>query len=263
MIAVNSDRAIQAPRRPHARRAFTLIEMMIVIGIVLLLTALTVTVTITFTMRSEINATENLLKQLDVTMSEWEHAAGRTVTFGIMAPESEPCDIDPADPAPEHPYSVYDVEQIQGANHVWDEEDLAVDDAHHVTDDIWRVIGRSTVWREFIASVDPELMEVHEEEDEPDAYHFLDAWGTQILAIHPGRAFERGCDDRAIIGYVRDNDDTIRTPYEQRFGIAAGRRMYFVSAGPDGRFGDLTADADTAEYEQTQDNLYSYEVIKP
>ena len=53
---------------------------------------------------------------------------------------------------------------------------------------------------------------------------------------------------------------TISTDAEHIYGRAVGRRLLFVSAGPDGLFGDLEADEETPEHESAHDNVYSYEI---
>ena len=63
----------------------------------------------------------------------------------------------------------------------------------------------------------------------------LDSWGTPIYATHPGRVWRET--DRQIWGLERDPDGTIRTYNEERYGIAQGRAVVFVSAGPDRLFG--------------------------
>ncbi len=59
-----------------------------------------------------------------------------------------------------------------------------------------------------------------------------------------------------------DADGTVRTGIENEYGIAKNRQILFVSAGPDGKFGDLDAtDADLLA--QTKDNSYSYQPAMP
>jgi hypothetical protein len=56
-----------------------------------------------------------------------------------------------------------------------------------------------------------------------------------------------------------DSDGTIRAPIEWVCGVTANRQICFVSGGPDGSYGDLTAPPDTDDYKQAEDNLYSYD----
>ena len=64
----------------------------------------------------------------------------------------------------------------------------------------------------------------------------------------------------------------MRTKAEQVLGPALRKHAYFVSAGPDGRFGSIdfdennladweaSLDVTDARYQDTLDNIYSYKV---
>jgi prepilin-type N-terminal cleavage/methylation domain-containing protein len=64
------------------RRAFTLIEMVVVIGIIVLLAALTVAVSSTLTRKAEERQAEDTLRLLDMALQEWETAADRQISYG-------------------------------------------------------------------------------------------------------------------------------------------------------------------------------------
>jgi prepilin-type N-terminal cleavage/methylation domain-containing protein len=236
------------------RAGFTLLEMLIVIGVILVLTAITVTVLVGLQARSDIRQTENTLRLLDMALSEWEASTSRQVTFGINGPPSEPCGGE-----------VYEIDQIYGAGFSgWATEADAFEDAELLTDRLWAILSTSTTALEIIARVDPAFVEQAEVAmaaggDPRPTFHFTDSWDREILAILPGRKFSTNCNDP----YIQDNDGSIRTAYENRFGVAANRRIFFVSAGPDGKFGDLSDDPTRIEYRQATDNVYSYEVILP
>ena len=63
------------------RTAFTLIEMMIVIGIIALLAALTLGISNSVLRNSEISRTKDALRLLDMALQEWELEMGRAMTF--------------------------------------------------------------------------------------------------------------------------------------------------------------------------------------
>jgi len=110
----------------------------------------------------------------------------------------------------------------------------------------------------------------------------VDAWGRPIIPVFAGRDWYTKATDASGLNDVedsdptvtntprRDMDGTIRTFEERAFGPARGERIYFMSTGPDGRYGwigftkpmDATfaADPDDVRYGRTEDNLYSYEV---
>jgi hypothetical protein len=84
--------------------------------------------------------------------------------------------------------------------------------------------------------------------------------------VLPGR--ERVDKDDVEEDVLFDLDNTVRTKAERMLGSALARHAYFVSAGPDGKFGSFEYDSDEHDvasdeytrYQQTLDNLYSYEV---
>ena len=74
-------------RLPHAiirsfRRGFTMIELLIVIGLIALLVGLTATVGLGLMSKSQINETENVLRLLDLAVSEWESLSDRKLSWG-------------------------------------------------------------------------------------------------------------------------------------------------------------------------------------
>ena len=99
----------------------------------------------------------------------------------------------------------------------------------------------------------------------------VDAWGNPLLVVLPGRSWSDRGDGAAFGNQKRqDEDQTIRTKEEQMLGSALQNRAYFVSAGPDGKFGNLrndkrlvdgyVPDPDDDGYKEALDNIYSYEV---
>ena len=251
--------------RHRARRAFTLLEVIIVIGIIVLLTALTVTIAVGVTGRNDIRHTENVLKLLDLAMSEWQQEADRQITWGV---NGEPAGV------------IYDIQpdtpQKMGAN---DEPSML----NIVLDKLQRHPAANSILRQ----IDGKYLRLVEVESDPEnpRLDVVDAWENQIYVIHPGRIADGRtfADDAGVPGIFRDEDGTIRVcdsetdadknhpavgggqGWECILGVCKNRRICFVSAGPDGDFGDLTDDpTDTeSEYEDTLDNIYSYPVGKP
>ncbi|MCA9295584.1 MAG: prepilin-type N-terminal cleavage/methylation domain-containing protein, partial [Phycisphaerales bacterium] len=70
-------------RDTTVRVGFTLVEMLIVIGIIVVLVALTVTVGMRFRTSSQVNETKNLMTTLNVALDEWTTESDRPLTFGI------------------------------------------------------------------------------------------------------------------------------------------------------------------------------------
>lgn len=261
----------------RGRTGFTLIEMLVVIAIILLLVALTVTVGRGVLRQSEVRETENTLRLLDLAVQEWELSLDRQLMYGK---NDEPC-YDERDERDER----YELQQDFSWNHTWGNEASAVRDAEWTTDRMWAIFSRTPGVREVITRVNPayvaalnddgavdERVQMHGN-DMPNglqpSFRFLDAWDRPIIAVLPGRRYNRSCDgSNYTVGNNErhDADGTIRTPFENRFGVAADRRIYFVSAGPDGVFGDLRLDRSIAEVLEAdaraaQDNIYSYPVV--
>ena len=65
------------------RRAFSLVEMVIVIGIIVLLVGLTVAVLASLTRGSETRRTQDMLTLIDAAYQEWKNVAERDITYGV------------------------------------------------------------------------------------------------------------------------------------------------------------------------------------
>jgi prepilin-type N-terminal cleavage/methylation domain-containing protein len=270
-----------AASRPSNRRGgFTLVELIIVIGLILLLVAITVSVSVGMLRQSEARETQNVLMILDNALEEWLMHGRDSVSYGI---NGEPCpNVD----------EVYQLPQLGAPNAHQNLTDRdAARMAQRETDFLIAALLRRAEFEQMITSIDSKFIRRIDINDPPDnldtdlshftdgsspyfnqdtveyIYRFVDAWDRPILAIMPGRVYSNRCSENA--SYFRDADGTIRTPLENIFGVADNRRIYFVSAGQSERFGhlhlhvtydDLT-DAQQARVQFALDNIYSYPVI--
>ncbi|NNM25708.1 MAG: type II secretion system protein [Phycisphaerales bacterium] len=242
-------------RRITPRPAFTLVEMLIAIGVVILLAAITVSASIALIQKSEVRQTDSTITVLDLAMSEWEAQSDRKLTWtdGTLA-------ADLADGTP-HVYTLTEV---------------------------LRTIRRSGAVAPILAQIKPEFVYTYGV-DEPDPPPWialgtpgdpdpnaaaaggaignftnelavLDAWGTPIRAVHPGRLANVGSGETAQADGTILIDTSAWYGVETIYGPAENRRIRFVSAGPDGQFGDLRAEDGTPEHEAAHDNVVSYPV---
>ena len=219
----------------NGRRAgFTLVELVVAIGIVVLLAGLTLSVSVKVIEASEARETETTLRLLDQAVKQWEVAADRKLTWWD---------------------DVYDKNRTE----LRDRSDIHGDTPPVlIITELLNVIGRSTEVQSVLAQINPALVtryadqsypqwiQTHEEktylDDSDGAITILDAWGTPIYATHPGRVHDLTRYPHLpppLYPPIADPDGTIRTYNERDYGIAPNRQIVFVSAGPDRRFGRL------------------------
>lgn len=260
------------------RRGFTMVELLIVIGLIALLVGLTATVTLAVRARSEIKGTQNILRILDLAVSEWEASADRKLSWGEEGV----------------PFGTSAYEMLNGTPHVFTATELL------------RTVARSSSIQTITNQINEKHIHEYDSTDpstpawlvlmpnDPDpnagdaegqysngdwdgTIAVLDAWGNPIRAVHPGRLADwntfgdiedphqtNGPDPDGTV-YIDTGNHNGVTFYgvEEIYGVAVQRSVFFVSAGPDGRFGNLSADEDTSLFEETLDNLYSYPVEDP
>lgn len=236
---------LRRTRAPSHRspRGFTLIEMVVVIGIIVALAAIILGVAGALSRKSDADQTRNILKLMDLAMGEWETASDRKLSWGKNGM-----------PTANMSY------EIQSDASAEDQTSAAI-----------AKMRASTGSKEILARVNDKFL-VRTELPTPRVL-IRDPWDKEIVIIHPGRLYDPVNDPA---GVIKDLDGTIRTTdaipnvnhdgCEMRFGACINRRVCFVSAGPDGRFGDLHLDksagtlsqADLADIALAADNIYSY-----
>lgn len=257
MCCAKARKSLAPPHR--RRRAFTLLEVIVVIGIIVLLTALTVTVAVGVNRRSEVRETENTLKLLDLALSEWTQEADRIISWGFNEPGAPTFDIYNDTP-----------QEYDGSG------------GFSMLNIVLNRLNQNPASQSVLRQIAPKFFERIEDEDDPSIVRLevRDAWEKLIYVIHPGRV----ADTRTYNVDIRftDEDGTIRVSHsginnakshpavqnfgqswEGRLGVCKNRRICFVSAGPDGQFGDLSADVNSDDYKAAEDNIYSYPVDKP
>ena len=86
-------------------------------------------------------------------------------------------------------------------------------------------------------------------------YEMRDGWGKKIVyatfAVHDAQAtYDSEVPNRILIPNLYKHDDF----------LPSYAKPFFASAGPDGEWGDAHADETSSDYKQAQDNIYSYEL---
>ncbi|MDP6693176.1 MAG: type II secretion system protein [Phycisphaerales bacterium] len=238
--------------RFELRRGFSMIEMLIVIGIIVLLAGLTLGISNAVLRGSEIRKTEDALTLLDTALKEWETEMGRTITFQGIAAIDGRYDIDNDGVIEEPTWGGQGVDQ-----------DTMNNGLNERAKDIWELLNENEASKNILAKIHPDLIL----KDDDDRKRVVDAWGSPLGIVFAGR-------DYAGSGFTLDfpkdecGDLTVRDEAEDALGSCINRKPYFVSAGPDGAWGYRfqanggSSSGNNSEddlWVAAQDNIYSYE----
>lgn len=221
------------------RRGFTLIELTVVIGIILLLVGLVVAAGVGVVKQQNVSRTQNALEVLNSAYTEWKRLSGRDITFGID-------DV----PVPGARYEIQDPD-------AWSEADQL-----RVTREVMCLIGRTPQVQEILAALSDEKIkqvQINYGGQPLPSWDLFDDWDRPVYFVPPGRKWVNGVDNPAL----RDTDGTVRHAAEQILGVAPNQSGYFISAGPNTDFGDFFASADSPARANAEDNIYSVEVERP
>jgi prepilin-type N-terminal cleavage/methylation domain-containing protein len=248
----------------HHRRAFTLLELVVVIGVILVLMSLVLAVSTIVIQQAEARQLEATFANLQSAVDEYEQALGRRLTFQDRSETAEDgwvWDV-PKDPefsyaAVEAPYSGSATTgslcncNSQSDMHGWEKYIVH----------LLSIMDRTESASEIIGRIDPNLLvavKTANGQPLPQGHalsSIVDPWGNAIAVVFPGRRWQEGDSQ------IRDTDGTIRTYLEKKMGICKNAKVLFVSAGPDGDVGCWQCfDNDTSiRYQALLDNIYSYQ----
>ena len=269
--------------------AFTLIEMMIVILIIGILAALTLGISSSVMRNAEIHKTEDILKLLTMSLQEWEIEKGRMITFGGFSESSYEngqnydiplgsSDSVYTDGIVDPPFSTQGVTDADMLNAMRIRmEDLVV------------LLKQSEASTGILSKINPDHFcktiglgtDVEHTSDvcrigSEHQMVVIDSWGTPIGVVYPGgNYFEANPGGNPAFDPAYDDvgDQTLRDEAEDGLGSCINARLYFVSAGPDQKWGyrfqsnNLNAGPGKETppgsgiflWEDSVDNIYSYE----
>ncbi|MBM4052087.1 MAG: hypothetical protein FJ270_05010 [Planctomycetes bacterium] len=286
MIAVQHLIGSRSRLRPFGRRAgrscvraFSLLEVVIVLGVILLLAALVLAASSAVLSASERRETENVIRLLEQATTEWEQALGRPINYG---PKAEPGLTGvPARDVYEENFTGLWVSCVLMQR--FGENERTRDIVSKIPETYsrkWRNGDPAlpATWASTAIATDPNQMQNPSQSATSSGVPLvLDAWGFRIGVCFPGRPWRNGTGLSTTNApqffsqglYLRgvnspatgapDADGTEQTPDERTLGSCRDRRIRFISAGPDGSFGDIYGAEGSAAKKQTQDNIVSYE----
>jgi prepilin-type N-terminal cleavage/methylation domain-containing protein len=259
-------RAEGAPLRrggPGRRRpAFTMIELMVVIGIIAILIALLVIVGGRVAGTGKQSATLSTIKALDATMGAVLQERGRLPRAVVRDPRS--------DAANEGYWPI--------ADGSWEVGGESINSAGWFLQLASEIPGASD-----LTGLDPELLRLYSPtaassisttpaDNHPLLTTPMDGWGNPIRFVHPDFDGNRLPADPWTLGtdYAYVVDEVIRIgavnsaaeldDLNADGGFAPGNQPYFYSAGPDGKVGVQVNTAGDIVEDFNEDNVYS---VKP
>lgn len=279
-----------APRAVACRgaRGFTLLEVLMVLGVILILASLVLGVGSALLKNAEKSQMQSAFVSVESALGEWEAQTGRPVTYN-GAFNGSGAEVFPSGSSLE----MFDIRESPIAPPLPNNDGnrALVARARGVGVYTVNLLGQLDSIRPMLAGIPASLLRPEPNTQAfpaanvfsgtpPVLYapsarssmnprdstrsEFVDPWGNRIAFVFPGRAYRYGVDTG-----VPDPDGTVRTPLENLapgFGVCTNRRICLVSAGPDGLFGvagETTPDTPLARATAAADNIFLYELDPP
>ncbi len=241
---------------------FTLVELLVVIGIIAILASLVLAVSGGILATSERKQVEDTFTLLDKAIRELELSRGQELVFSRITTDSTP-ELD-----------FYDIKE------------QPVGQPAYIMPELLKLLTNNDRSREFISKMNPDFLKRTGlgTTASPYVLDLVDTWGKRIAVVPCGRpATEREMRSAyRTVGSVKgnpvtadplgigidSNDRTVRTNDEKYLGVCSGRRWTFVSAGPDQNLGappwaTTQSDVNKDGVNDWNDNIFSQPLNQP
>ena len=258
------------------RRAFSLLELVIALGVIITLAALFLGISRAVLQSAERRELDAIYTQIYAALDAWQQANGRELTFQRRLNPTSAGGIN--DALDRNPDPAFCFEGMPSAD-VFEENF----DGRYIIVVLMDRLSQVEESRELLTRIRPDYLRPvlrNPQNSQPlDALpgnwsgvasatnpngmpvannaasvlrEVVDPWGNRLSVVFPGRPLCRGELQRCAAGDASFDcaDGSVRTRDEFFLGSCRNRRPYFVSSGPDGRFGN-------------GDDIPSYEPLKP
>ena len=274
------------PRKfKERKKGFTLLELLIVIGIIVIIASLVLAVSSSVVRASEERATKNTLEVLNMAAEEYQRTVDRRISYRSAAVASgiapDPTVLPESNPPIPLRYDVATVPVPPAGTGVTAWTSLATPYSSAAgglpaysplpfqrTAALIGFMSESPTCAVLMQKLPDAIFRGIKPNANSASFtavrHCVDAWDTPIIAVFPGRDARRVADATGAADNPNfiDKDGTVKCDSEWGLPTAGGmqvsckdRRILFMSAGNDSRFTAVTGGV----YSLSNDNLYSYE----
>jgi type II secretory pathway pseudopilin PulG len=254
-----------------ARCGFTLVELVVVVGIIIALLSLVLAVSTLLIQQNEARQLQAAFANLETAVLEYEQAIGRPIAFQDRADPNGAWDIDRAadlgvSGSVQSPYDQSALTGVTCPPCSSNSEPVNYQGWGKFIVRLMSLLRGTQSAEDIVARLDPSLLvPVTQSNGQPltgnqSLSTVIDPWGLPIAVVFPGRKWREGDAPEKL-----DADGTIRTYMEVKMGICRNGKVLFVSAGPDGDIGCRGGACGQSgpRYEATLDNIYSYKPGTP